>query len=183
MIFTVVTLTKKLLENFNNLKSQAMKKITISFFLLLLLTSCGTSVKLIGDVNIVSTRNVDENAKFSLVKSYAGGSDREIKKARNKTIDDAINQMVKATPGGELLKNAKIYLVSGSYYAVTGDVWGYNDNAAIKGFKVGDKVTWKNRRTYLNGVITALKNDKICLVKVDNSETIKELSYDEISKL
>src|ERR1035437_8263549 len=146
-----------------------MKKIIIPLFLILLLSSCGTSFKLIGNVNMISTRDMDATAKYNLVKSYAGGTDREIKKARNKTIDDAINQLVKVTPGGEFLKHTKIYLVKGSYFAVAGDVWGFTDNASIKGFKVGDRVTWKSKKTYLNGVITSLKNDKICLVKVDNS--------------
>ncbi len=160
-----------------------MKKTFIPLFLLLLLSSCGTSLKLIGNVNLITTRDLDDNAKYSLVKSYAGGSDKELKNSRGKTLDDAINQMIKETAGGEFLKNAKIYLVKGKYYGVAGDVWGYIVNASIKGFKVGDRVTWKSRKKYLNGVITSLKNDKICLIKVDDSDVVKELSYDDISKL
>jgi hypothetical protein len=146
-----------------------------------MVVSCA-SVKQIGNVNMISTRNVESKTDYVLVKSYAGGSKREIRKSRSKSIDDAINQTVKSTPGGEFLKNVKVYVVKMKYYAVEGDVWGISGQITYRGFKQGDKVTWKKDHEYLKGEITSLKNDKVCLVKADGGEKIIELSYDDISK-
>ncbi|TSA51758.1 MAG: hypothetical protein D4R43_00345, partial [Sphingobacteriales bacterium] len=147
-----------------------------------------TSVKQIGKVNMISNRNVDPNLKYQVITTYSGGSEKELKKSRALSIEDALDQTVKKVPGGEFIMNAKIYLVNSKYIAAEGDVWGNPSEQSYRGFKVGDKVTWKSKSIingpkYLTGVIYSLKDDKSCLIKVDNEidKTI-ELSYDDITK-
>lgn len=159
-----------------------------------MLASC-MSVKQVGKLNMISNRNVESKVEYELVKSYSGGSKKELKKSKAITIEDAIDNTVRAVPGGEFLKNVKVYLVNGKYFAVEGDVWGIANNITFKGFKIGDKVTWKNKKSpmdkltnsgkkdYLTGRIASLKNDKTCFVKVDGEEQTVELLYDDITKV
>jgi hypothetical protein len=158
-----------------------MKKISLIIFSIIFATAC-TSVKQIGKVNMISNRNVDPNFNYQLISSYSGGSDKEIRKTRSRTIEDAIDQTVKKVPGGEFVMNAKIYLVDGIYFAIEGDVWGATGEVSYRGFKTLDKVTWKKLGTINTGTITALKDDKTCYVKVDNSNQTVELSYNDITK-
>jgi hypothetical protein len=160
-------------------------KITV---LLFIICSC-SSVKQIGKVNMISTRNVDQSIKYQVLTTYSGGSKRELKKTRSKSIEDAIDATVKKVPGGEFLMNCKIYTVNSIYVAVEGDVWGNPINQSFRGFRVGDKVTWKkkdiiNGTRFFSGVISGLKDDKTCFIKtIDAKEETIEMSYDEITKV
>ena len=64
-----------------------MKKqiIILSAATLVLLSSCSTIVDL-GKLNMISDRNVDSKADYVLLKSYAGGSKKEAKKAEAEEI-------------------------------------------------------------------------------------------------
>ena len=161
------------------------KKTAYLFLLAILMASC-VSVKEIGKVNMISNRNIDPNLKYQLITTYSGGSNHEFKKSTAKTIEDAIDETVKKIPGGEFLMNAKIYSVNGQYFAVEGDVWGEINNQSYRGFKVGDKVTWKKLGDFYIGAIYALKDDKTCYVSTsignDGKNEIVELSYDDITK-
>ena len=88
------------------------------------MSSC-MSTKEIGKLNMISNRNVDSKMDYVLIKNYAGSSKKELKRNKDVSIEKAIDKVVKATPGGEFLKNVRIYIVDGKYYAVEGDVWGY----------------------------------------------------------
>jgi hypothetical protein len=174
-----------------NLTLMKLLKTLIAIILIAAIYSSCTTVKQIGSVNMLSTRNIDASTKYTLISSYAGGSDKEIKKSTCKTIEDAVNAAVKKIPGGEYLMNVKIYVVDDKYYATEGDVWGNPQTLSYRGFKVGDKVTWKNKNiiskakggsAYLTGIITSLKDDKTCFVMTDADDKIVELSYDDISK-
>ncbi len=158
-----------------------MKKLFLALMVIIAISSC-TSVKQIGKVNMISNRNVDPNLNYDVISTYSGGSDKELKKTKVKTIEDAVDQTVRKIPGGEFLMNAKIYLVDGQYIAVEGDVWGTKSNFAYRGFKIGDKVTWKAKGDFKIGIIKTLKDDKTCLIEEENSE-ITEKKYDEISKV
>ena len=68
--------------------------------------------KLIGQVNMISTRNVDMSRKYEPLSTYAGGSQEELKAARADKIEDAVNVTVQKIPGGEFIMNAKIYMVN-----------------------------------------------------------------------
>ena len=152
-----------------------------SLSLLLLLTGC-TSVMQIGKINMISNRNVETKFDYSLISSYAGGSDKEIKRSRAQTIEQAIDQTVKKVPGGEFVMNASIFMVNNRYFAVQGDVWGRKDDLSYRGFAVGDRVTFKRLGDVLYGVITGLKDDQTCYVKVDGGDSGLEVRYDILAK-
>lgn len=103
-----------------------MKKIyLISICLVLFLVSCSPDIVLVGRLNMVSNRNVNVGSeKYVLLKAYQGASKHEIRKSRHKSIEAAIDDVVKQVSGGEFLTNVKIYYVNGQYWVVEGDVWG-----------------------------------------------------------
>lgn len=151
------------------------------FCAILLLASCVTT-KQIGTVNMISNRNIESSANYALLKSYMGANKQEIRQSKAKTIEDAIDQVVKSTPGGEFLKNVKIYKVSTNYLAVEGDVWGITENMNFRGFAVGDKVKWTKLFKDYTGVIVDLKNDKSCTIKADSDQSIVEEDYKSLTK-
>jgi hypothetical protein len=115
-----------------------------------------------------------------------GASQNEIRKTKAETTEDAIDQVVKSTPGGEYLKNVKLYLVTKGkkkYFAIEGDVWGIAGNANFRGFTVGDKVKWTKLFKDYTGVIVDLKNDKICTIKTDTDQSIVEVDYKDLTKI
>lgn len=100
-----------------------MKKFLI---VIILFASC-MRVEKIGQFNVISTRNFESSAKYILLKSYAGGTKRELRKSKSKSLDQAIDNTVKSVPGGEFMKNVKVYIVHRGkrvYFSVEGDVWG-----------------------------------------------------------
>lgn len=139
------------------------------------------SVKQIGKLTMIANRNIDSKTDYVQLRAYMGGSKRELKRLKAKTIEEAIDNVVRNTPGGEFLKNVKIYLIGGTKYAVEGDVWGLSGQN-FKGFKVGDKVQYsgtfgKTRK----GTIAELKNEKECIVKLEDGD-VKEVSYNDLKK-
>jgi len=162
-------------------KNIEMKKLFFfGLIVLFFLTSC-LSVKQIGKVNMISNRNVDPSLSYVAISTYAGGSKRELKKSKSKTIEDAVDQTVRKVPGGEFLMNAKIYLVKGQFIAVEGDVWGNSTEITYRGFAVGDNVTWKSLGVFKTGKIKSLKDDVSCLIETETGEVI-EKKYDDITK-
>ena len=59
----------------------------------------------------------------------------------------ALTNTVMQVPGGEFVKNAKIYRVGKEYWAVVGDVWGYPipETKDITGYAIGEKVRWHKK--------------------------------------
>lgn len=150
------------------------------------LCSC-TSIKQIGSVNMISTRNIESAASYKLIKSYAGSGKSELKKNKAKTVEQAVDAVVRSTPGGEFLKNVKVYVIDSKYYSVEGDVWGVASEITFKGFRAGDRVTWKthslaNGDKFYTGIIISLKDDKKCLVKEDVGGETREIKYEDLSK-
>lgn len=152
-------------------------------FVGLAVCSC-SSVKMIGDVNLISTRNVDSSANYELLKTGVDDSRKAWKQTKSKNLDKAINSAVLAVPGGEFLKNCKIY-TDGKYWAVMGDVYGLSENANVNGFKIGDPVFVSNgilsKDKFTPGTIAGFKDEKSCLVRYDGGE-IKEVNYSDLSK-
>lgn len=60
---------------------------------------------------MISNRNVDSKMDYFLLKNYMGASNRNQKKRKRTTLEDAIDETVRNTSGGEFLKNVKVYLV------------------------------------------------------------------------
>ncbi len=153
------------------------------------ISSCAKVVEL-GKLNMISDRNIDTKTEYVLIKNYAGGSAKEIKKALKKTkaitIDAAVNETVRNVPGGEYLKNVKFYGVMKKkkmYLLVEGDVWGIAGNESFRGFKVGDVVQWKELTISKKGIITGLTDAEKCMVREDGKENSQSLKYSSITKV
>ncbi|MFM2284802.1 MAG: hypothetical protein RLZZ543_299 [Bacteroidota bacterium] len=153
------------------------------------LTSCAKVVDL-GKLNMISDRNIDSKTEYVLIKNYAGGSDKEIRKALKKTkattIDAAVDETVRNVPGGEYLKNVKLYGVMKKkkmYLLVEGDVWGIAGNESFRGFKVGDIVQWKELTVTKKGTITGLTDAEKCMVREDGKVNSQSVKYSSITKV
>ena len=155
----------------------------------LMISSCATVIQL-GKLNMLSNRNIESKIDYVLVKNYAGGSPKEIKKSLRKTkattLDVAVDETVKNVAGGEFLKNVKIYGVvkkKQMYLLVEGDVWGISGNESFRGFKVGDTVQWKDFTVTKKGIITGLTDSEKCMVKEEGKENSQSLKYTSITKV
>jgi hypothetical protein len=143
-------------------------------------------VNKLGKVNMLSNRNVDSKSDYVALRNYMGMSEKEIKQTKSTSIEDAIDVTVKNTPGGEFLKNVKMYQVIRDqkyYYAVEGDVWGLPENANYRGFKVGDRVQWSTMLSKKTGIITNLMDSNQCTIKVESSGNIENVDYDKLLKI
>lgn len=85
-------------------------------------TSCG--YRRIGDLNMISNRNIDSSQKYELLQRSARSKCRIKKRdALEITIDRVVEDY-----NGEYLMNAKIYLKrNGRKIMVEGDVWGIKE--------------------------------------------------------
>ncbi len=156
--------------------------IILALILFLFLNKKKIVVKRIGSTNMISNRNVESNYKYILLKSYVGGTDKEIQNSKSKSIEEAVDSLVKQTPGGEFLKNVKVYQIDNTYFAVEGDVWG-TESISFRGFSIGQKIAWPNIRGAIKfGTIIGLKDDKSCIVQsnADSEEPI-ELEYKNLT--
>ncbi len=159
----------------NLLKNTAIIAVSIA------LASC-TSVKEIGDLNMISTRNVDSKGDYVLLRNYMGGTKKELKKSRATSLDNAIDNVVKQTPGGEFVKNVKVYIVNKKYFAVEGDIWGLQSGQNMRGYTLGSKVQYPCGVSKCIGKITDLTNDKVCQVKNDETGKVTTEKYSDLKK-
>ena len=165
-----------------------MKKLFVLLLTLISLNAVADGFKIVGQVNMISTRNIENGANYELLKTGTDNSKKTLKDIRGENIDDAINNAVSNVPGGEFLKNVKIYS-DGKYFAVLGDVWGQPQFANVEGFRIGDQVLIKNslvsktlgKDKFLKGKVTGFKDKKTALVQLENGE-IKEVAYTDLSK-
>lgn len=164
----------------NTLKKFNLPLATV--LLVLILSSCSSSIRQIGKVNMISQRNIDTRSDYKLIKSYVGLSNKEIKRSRNSTIEESIDDTVRSVPGGEYLMNAKIYIIDGKYFATEGDVWGRNVEE-FKGFKIGDMVQWNTFNGMKKGTITGLIDDQECMVEAEGENNSIRKKYDRLVKV
>jgi hypothetical protein len=101
-----------------------MKTLISLFLTSVLLTSCAGTYQEIGSLSMLSDRKVDPTGRYQRLAEAAGSSKKQIKKTAALNIEDAIDQVLDAVPGGKYITNVKIYVVHGEYIAVSGDVWG-----------------------------------------------------------
>lgn len=164
-----------------------MKKVVYLSSISFLLSGC-FGIKQVGDLNMISNRNVNLNQEYELVKTYAGSESKrelkkEFKKTKSETVQAALDHTVKNTAGGEFLTNAKIYILNGTYFVVHGDVWGKKGvEKQFKGWKVGDRVQWKELMGVKKGVVVDLKDAKEASVKEDDSGKVKNIKYEKLQK-
>jgi hypothetical protein len=148
-----------------------------------------------GDLTIVSTRNFETTKSYKRLKSYAGVGKKEARRSKATSIDQAVDETLRSVPGGEYLTNANVYVLSKgkkAYYHVTGDVWGLetDEPAELRGFRVGDKVSWRanGQGNRVEGTILSLtvgdkkQTGKKCLVRLTNGESL-EVNYDWLTKI
>lgn len=161
----------------------------VIFALPLILTGCGWTR--IGELTMISTRNVDSKADYKLIKKYAVG---KAKSKDKQSLKVAIENCVKTEKDGEFLKNVKVYIKNnGRKVKVEGDIWGLPTveknvetkvNAVVE-FKVGDKVTFRNNGKIVEGTILGV-NQNTCVVEHKNmlgKVTKSEIKYEELTKI
>lgn len=153
----------------------------------LLFSGC-FGIKQVGDLNMISNRNVNPGMEYELVKTYGGSETKkelkkEFKKVKAETVQQALDHTIKNTAGGEFLTNVKIYILNGTYFVVHGDVWGVKGmEKQFKGWKVGDRVQWKEIAGIKKGAIVDLKNAEEATIKEDESGKVKNIKYDKLTK-
>jgi hypothetical protein len=168
-------------------------KQTIGYIMLVFfLNSCAPSIKKIGTLNMIAHRNVDMKLDYELISTYSGGGNRELKKSRNTSVEEALENTVRKVPGGEMLLNVKLYQIKGKYYAIEGDVWGKAGEHGIRGFHVGDRVVCKDvnfikkmnlsSNDIVYGVVTGLIDDKYVYIKLNETERTIKVPLEKITK-
>ena len=97
-----------------------MKKIIAIMLLALVTFSCG--YKRIGDLTMVSNRNVDKSANYVLLQRDV---EVKIKTKKKDYLELAIDEAVQNVEGGEYMMNVKLFIKrNGKKIKVQGDVWG-----------------------------------------------------------
>lgn len=155
----------------------------------LILSGCGWTR--IGELTMISTRNVDSKTDYKLIKKYATG---KAKSKERQALKLAIENCVKTEKDGEFLKNVKVFIKNnGKKVKVEGDVWGLPPveknvetkvNAVIE-FNVGDKITFNQKGRIVEGVILGV-NQNTCVVEHKNmlGKLVKsEIKYEELTKI
>jgi hypothetical protein len=159
---------------------KSFAKLSTVFVGIMFLTSCWTKL---GDFTIISNRAIDSNTEYTeLARTIKAKGKQKNKQAG--ALDDAIENLLKATPGGEYVKNAQVYITwGGKYVRVTADVWGVKkpDGEAtnVKGFQVGDRVQFGKKL----GTILSLIDSTFCLVQLDGDDAGTKLRYESIIRI
>ncbi len=160
-----------------------MKRISILFSIavVILLSSCG-SVREIGQVNMISNRNIDSDFEYERLGSYVELTKRQKKKSRNKNLAAAVNSTVQSLPGGEFIMNAKVYQINYKYFAIEGDVWGKKSDE-YRGFEIGQIVQWSTTFGKKQGRITGFANKEEFLVQEDGEEMSELIKVKKLFKV
>lgn len=159
-----------------------MKKIIGLFIIGTLLSSCGSWVRL-GDMNMISTRNVDvEKHTYELIK-------RDVEAVAKTDGQDAMVQAIDnlcKEHQGEFVKNVKVYVRNnGKKVRVVGDVWGdHSGNVNIihkSQFQVGDSIFFKKngKGKPISGKIKGLSPNKVIVEDIKGK--IFEVNYDDVT--
>lgn len=154
----------------------------------ILMTSC--AYQRIGDLTMISNRNVDSGEEYVLIQRSAEG------KAKMKK-DDALERAVDVATEeykGEYLMNVKVYVKNnGKKIKVEGDVWGLKstqvnvESSVTKKveFKTGDTVTFKNSGKLTEGKIIGI-NANGAIIEYSNmlkKTKKKEIPFEKLTKI
>lgn len=188
-----------------------LKYIIIVGILPFIISSCVSyRIQSAGDLTSASTRNIEQANDYLLLKTYAGISKTDIEAAKSShkkgiikrsnpivkeinaykadNLQAAIDNVVKSVPGGEYLKNLRVYVLFSGVsfringmrkdiaidYIATGDVWGMKtDNPEIKGFHKDDNVVFQHTKDLrkiigkknFGGEVNKQYNGKILVLK------------------
>jgi hypothetical protein len=146
----------------------------------------------IGDLTMISSRNIDSNTDYKLIQKYVVG---KAKSNKGDALQTAIDNAVKSVPDGEFLKNVRVYVKNnGTKVKIEGDVWGIPTveknvtktvNEKIE-FKTGDRVTFRNAvGNITEGTILGL-NQNTAIIEYKNSfgkDAKTEMKYEKLTKI
>src|SRR5690242_11262117 len=93
------------------------KSLLASLGISLVLAGCG-SWKRMGDLTMMSSRNVDSKTTYHELSRYTSAP-----KKGAATLEEALDAAVAQVPGGEFMRNVQVYS-KGRRVRVVGDVWG-----------------------------------------------------------
>ena len=166
-----------------------IKHILFFGFIIFIVTGCG-SYERIGDLTMISNRNVDSDKEYVLIKRDV---ESKAKAKNNDPLEIAIYNITESYKG-EYLKNVKIYLKSnGKKLKVKGDVWGLKSTRVnVKSsvtkdvkFEIGDSVTFNNSGSIKEGKIIGI-NQKGAIIEYKNlfgKLKKKEIEFDKLTKI
>jgi len=154
----------------------------------ILMSSC--AYQRIGDLTMISNRNVDSGKEYVLIQRNVEG---KAKMKKNDALERAIDAATEEF-NGEYLMNVKVYVKdNGKKIKVEGDVWGLKstrvsvESSVTKKieFKTGDTVTFQNSGKLTEGKIIGI-NANGAIVEYSNmlrQTKKKEISFDELTKI
>lgn len=158
---------------------------TASAVLVGLLLLPGCMYHRVGDLNMVSTRNVDFSRKYVLLERYQKATVQSDMGALEKAID----KVVKNTPGGEFAMNVKIYVKgNGKKVRIEADVWGIpgavrstdGDRANVSvqqsinadvDIGIGDWVSWQTPMGVVTGQVVGMNSSEAMIQVQANDES------------
>jgi hypothetical protein len=164
--------------------------------IMLLMSSC--AYQQIGDLTMISNRNVDSGQEYVLIQRNSKGV---AKMKSNNALELAVDAAAEAYKG-EYLMNVKVYVKNnGKKIKVEGDVWGMKSipvhsessaqvivessiNNQIE-FITGDAVVFKSFGKLMEGKIVGINANRAVVEFVNTlkEETKKEISFEELTKI
>lgn len=147
-----------------------MKKVFAVLFVTIMVSGC-SSFNRIGDLTMISNRNVDSQTNYVLIERDVEGIAEGITNdALERAVDEATTQY-----NGEFLKNVKVYIKdNGEYVKVVGDVWGLKDASR---FVIGDYVLFKRNGKMIKGKIVGRKK-KLAIVEYSNGSKTRSIEVE-----
>ncbi len=161
-------------------------------FLAIILMSSGCAFQRIGDLTMISNRNVDADKEYFLIKRNVEG---KAKMKNNDALELAVDNAT-STCDGEFMKNVIVFVKSNgrnTKVKVVGDVWGdKNTHVNVKSYvtkeihyETGDKVAFNSSGKIILGTIIGI-NDNGAIVEYENSlkqTKSKQIPFEEITKI
>ncbi len=154
------------------------------------ISSC--SWQRIGNLTMVSTRNVESEKEYKLIKKNVEGKART---HQRDALQVAIDEAVKKLPEGEFMKNVTVYVKgNGKKIKVSGDVWGIpsvekNITTSVVEdivFKVGDNVVFKTKLGKLTeGKILGIHANYAIIEYITPSQKTQkiEMPFEKLTKI
>lgn len=158
------------------------------FILAILCSSC--AYQRIGDLTMISNRNIDSSREYVLVKRNA---EAKIKTSKDDSLERVIDELTEANEG-DYLMNAKVFVKNnGKVIKIQGDVWGepsvkvdvISAVEARNKIGIGDRVSFKSTGKLLEGLILGI-NQESAVVEFKNlfgKVAKKEVPFAELTKL
>lgn len=146
-----------------------------------------TSWQRVGQLTMLSTRNVDSGKPYTLL---LRGVEADAKMRKDDALQAAVDEAVAQHPGGEYMMNVQVLVQSnGKRVKVQGDVWGLPNEAGTApasatgtaSMAVGNRVAFKLAGKLTEGTIVGMRTTT-ALVEYDGSAG-KKMKEVELTKL